>query len=273
MNAKSIKQNFLKDKNIVLELTKKKVKSQYRNSFLGIIWSVLNPLLNTLIMYIVFKDLFKYTDQYFVLYLLCGNILFQALRSSTTSALTSIVANRGLLLKIKIKEGLFPLASVFASITNFAFSLIALLIMILFLQIKYGVVIFGYQMLFILLFLPAFMLFVYGIGLALSALYVFFRDIQYIYSVFLTLWTYLTPIFYKINRFGEKSFALKIVKLNPMYYFVEYFRDCVYLIRISGSYGTPSLSVLLGAYAIGFVSLGIGLILFKMLRKHFMYYI
>ena len=245
MNIKLAKDSFIKNKNIVLELTKKSVKSQYRNSFLGIIWSVLNPLLNTLIMYVVFKDLLKNNDPFFILYLLCGNILFQTLRSATTGALSSVVANRGLLLKMKIKENVFPLASVFASITNFGFSLIALLIVMLFLQIKNSVIIFGYQLLFIVLMLIPFMLFCYGLGLVLSSLYVYFRDIQHIYGVFLTLWTYLTPIFYNVKIFSPNSFALKIIKLNPMYYFIDYFRDCFYYLQLSGSQSPPSFWVLL----------------------------
>jgi len=273
MNIKTFKNSFLKNKNIVLELTKRKIKSQYRNSFLGIIWSVLNPLLNTLIMYIVFKDLFKYDDQFFILYLLCGNILFQALRTATTSALTSIVSNRNLLLKIKIKEEVFPLSNTLSSIVNFAFSFIALLVVMLILQLKYSTNIFGYQLIFILLLIPAFLLFAYGIGLALSALFVFFRDIQHIYNVFLTLWMYLTPIFYNVNKFNSTSFALKIVKLNPMYYFVTYFRDCTYLLQTTGSQGPPSFLALLGLYTTGVISLIVGLAVFKLLKKHFMYYI
>ena len=116
---------LFKNRNIIYELTRKQVKTQYRDSALGFLWTILNPLLNMLVMWLVFKSVLGITDPYYPIYLLTGNILFAALRSSTNQALQSMVNNRGLLLRTKVDLYIFPLSNVLTSIVNFAFSLIA----------------------------------------------------------------------------------------------------------------------------------------------------
>lgn len=253
---------------VLSELVRKKVKTQYRNSVLGMIWTVLNPLLNMLVMWLVFSQFFGKGDPLYPVYLLTGNILFSCLRSATDGALTSVVQNRGLLTRVKVDSYLFPLTSTLSSLVNFAFSMIALLLIMLGMQIFGGHSIFSFRILTIFAMLPAFVLFEYGIGLFLSALYVFFRDIKYLYSVFLTLWTYLTPVFYKIDNLSAGSFAASVVKLNPMYYFLRFFRDAMYMGW--SEYPLQDIAVL---YLFGIVSLIIGAVVFKSLKKHFMTYI
>lgn len=269
----NLKNEFIKDRNIVYELSRKNVKTQYRNSVFGMLWSVLNPLLNMLVMWVVFSQFFGRGDQYYSIYLLTGNILFLALRSSTEISMTSLVNNRHLLLRIKIKPQLFPLSSVISSLVNFLFSFLSLLIIMLGILIFGGGNLFGYQLLFVIVMFPAFILFCYGIGLFLSALYVFFRDIKYFYHVFLTLWMYATPIFYKISSFSESSLAFKIIKLNPMYYFVKYFRESVYSIRALGLNWLPTWQTLVLLYVLGIISFIIGSLVFKGLKNNFMTHI
>lgn len=260
--------NLDNNKYVLSELIRKKVKTQYRNSALGIIWTILNPLLNMLIMWLVFAQFFGDNDPLYPLYLLTGNILFACLRTATDGALTSVVGNRGLLTRVKIDSYLFPLSTTLSSLVNFAFSMLALLVIMLGMQIFGGHSIFSFRILAVFAMIPAFVLFEYGIGLFLSALYVFFRDIKYLYSVFLTLWTYMTPIFYKVNRLEAGSLAEVAVKINPMYYFLRFFRDAMY----SGwsEYPVQDLVVL---YLLGLVSILIGALTFKALKKHFMTYI
>ncbi|MBP3581828.1 MAG: ABC transporter permease, partial [Clostridia bacterium] len=222
--------NLYKNRFVLYELVRKNVKTQYRNSFLGMLWTILNPLLNMLVMWLVFSQFFGRNDPLYPIYLLTGNILFSCLSSATNGALQSIVNNRGLLTRIKIDSYLFPLSSTLSSLVNLAFSTIALLLIMLGMQLFGGHSIFSFRILTVFLMVPAFVLFEYGIGLFLSALYVFARDIKYLYSVFITLWTYITPIFYKPETMIKAgSFASKIIKLNPMYYFVRFFRDAMYM--------------------------------------------
>ena len=260
--------SLAKNRYVLGELVRKKVKTQYRNSFFGMIWTILNPLLNMLVMWLVFSQFFGRGDALYPVYLLTGNILFTCLRSATDGALSSVVGNRGLLKRVKIDPYLFPLTSTLSSLVHFAFSMIALLVIMLGMQIFGGHSLFTFRIFAVLAMIPAFVLFELGIGLFLSALYVFFRDVKYLYHVFLTLWTYLTPIFYKVNNLGVDSISYKIVKLNPMFYFVRFFRDAMYM----GWSEYPMQDIVI-LYLLGFASLFIGAVVFKSLKKHFMTYI
>lgn len=259
--------NLIKNRYVLHELVRKKVKTQYRNSVFGMLWTVLNPLLNMLVMWAVFSQFFGRNDPLYPVYLLTGNILFSCLRSATDGSLQSVVGNRGLLTRVKIDSYLFPLSSTLSSLVNMAFSMIALLIIMLGMQIFGGYNLFNYKMFMVLLMIPAFVLFEYGIGLFLSALYVFFRDIKYLYSVFLTLWTYITPIFYKVTA-SMGTFANTLIKCNPMFYFLRFFRDSMYM-----GFSTPMWQDLLVLYGLGFASFAIGALVFKLLKKKFMTYI
>lgn len=262
-------------RNTVFELSRKQIKTQYRNSALGFVWSFLNPLLNMLVMWLVFSSFFGRGDPYYPLYLLVGNLLFSTLRNSTMQCLDSLVTNRGLLLKTRIKFFVFPLSNILASVVNFGLSFIALLPFMIWLSISQGINLFSYQLPFLLLMLPAYFLFEFGIGLILSSCYVFFRDLKHIYGIFLTLWTYLTPIFYKTADIASKSKVVyQIICLNPMFHFLNYFRDCVY----RGASGIDMNGNNIGAFIPYWKTLGIcylcalifmviGFIVFGLLKK------
>ena len=266
-----------KNANITRELVKKNVKIQYRNSVIGIFWTVLNPFLNMLVMYFVFGSILNYseTDKTYALYLLCGNIIFNMMRGATSQSLTSLVQNRGLLTKNKISYYVFPLSNNISALVNFLFSCIALLGVMLFVWIQ-GNTVFSWNILMAFLMLPALFLFNYGMSIILAILYVFFRDIQHFYTVFLTLWTYLTPIFYKVDRINETKLSgkliMSIIKLNPMYHFVEYFRDVIY--RCSAdSVALPGFGVLLKLYIIGGVFFAIGTLAYNLTKRKYIFYI
>ena len=97
------KRQLKKNLNIIRELVKRNVRVQYRNSAIGAVWTVLNPLLNMLVMYVVFGTILDYgSSETYALYLLCGNVIFGMMRSSTTQSLPCLVNNRGLLTKNRI---------------------------------------------------------------------------------------------------------------------------------------------------------------------------
>ena len=264
-----------KNANITRELVKKNIKIQYRNSVIGIFWTVLNPFPNMLVMFFVFGSILGYSksDPTYALYLLCGNIVFNMMRGATSQSLTSLVNNRGLLTKNKISYYVFPLSNNLSALVNFLFSCIALLGVMLFVWIK-GEAVFSWNILMAFLMLPALFIFNYGMSMILAALYVFFRDIQHFYTVFLTLWTYLTPIFYKIDRIGNTTLAEKfitaVINLNPMYHFVEYFRDVIY--RCAGS-PLPANGALFKLYLIGLVFFAIGVVVYNLTKRKYIFYI
>ncbi|MBO5357079.1 MAG: ABC transporter permease [Clostridia bacterium] len=264
-----------KNANITRELVKKNIKIQYRNSVIGIFWTVLNPFLNMLVMYFVFGTILNYseTDKTYALYLLCGNIIFNMMRGATSQSLTSLVHNRGLLTKNKISYYVFPLSNNLSALVNFLFSCIALLGVMLFVWIR-GESVFSWNILLAFLMLPALFLFNYGMSMILATLYVFFRDIQHFYTVFLTLWTYLTPIFYKIDKIdnGKLSgkFIAGVINLNPMYHYVEYFRDVIYRCSSTGQAVPGNLMRL---YLIGAAFFVIGVIVYNFTKRKYIFYI
>lgn len=267
------KKEFIKNKNIVFELVKRSVKLQYRNSAIGILWTILNPLLNMVVMYIVFGTILKYNqDDTYLLYLLCGNIIFNTMRAATTQSLPSLVYNRGLLTKNKIAYEVFPLSCNLSAIVNFLFSFIALIVVMLFVSIKHPV--FSNYIFMTLPMLPALLLFNLGVSLVLAALYVFFRDVMHFYNVFLTLWMYLTPIFYKLQRLGQTLPELVmglVMKLNPMAHFVEYFRDIVYRMKL-GTAAEATVSTSLGTlYVIGIAFAIFGMLIFSLTKRKFIF--
>ena len=267
------KKELIKNKNIVLQLVKRNIKVQYRNSAIGILWTVLNPLLNMLVMYFVFSTIFGYDDPTYSLYLLCGNIVFNTMRAATTQSLTSLVGNRGLLTKNKIAYAVFPLSCNLSAIVNFAFSFIALVGVMVVVALAYNVRVFSVNMFMTLVMIPALFLFCFGISLFLSALYVFFRDIMHFYNVFLTLWMYLTPIFYKTDNLGtgfKDMFILSVIKLNPMYHYIEYFRAIIYGCA-SGTMSFPSGMETLTLYLIGIITTVVGLLFFDFTKHRFIF--
>lgn len=272
-----------KNVNITRELVKKNVKIQYRNSVIGIFWTVLNPFLNMLVMFFVFGSILGYSesDKTYALYLLCGNIVFNMMRGATSQSLTSLVQNRGLLTKNKISYYVFPLSNNLSALVNFLFSCIALLGVMVFVHFySFGQLqgsVFSVNILLAFLMLPALLLFNYGISMVLAAMYVFFRDIQHFYSVFLTLWTYLTPIFYKTEKL--EPWMVFVLKLNPMYHFVQYFRDVIYYVSSTGtSLSTggayPSFGgELLKLYLIGLAFFTIGVLVYNLTKRKYIFYI
>lgn len=252
---------------ILGSMVKKNIKNQYRRSVLGIIWTVLNPLLNMLVMWFVFERIFGRTSStlFYPVYILSGTITFNFMRTATSSSLTCMVANYGLLTKTRVPYSVFPLSQNLSATVNLAFSIVALIILML-CCIPKGVEFHWTMFMMVVPWLPALMLFSLGMSFALCSIYVRFRDIQHIYSVFLTLWMYATPIFYSLDSLNLGSTASTIMKLNPMYYYVEYLRDLLMGI-------VPDAKMHLICYGAGLLSFIVGFIIFRLSRKKFILYI
>lgn len=241
-------------------LVKQSIRNQYYNSVLGILWTVLNPLLNMLVMAFVFSRLFgrEGIGLDYPVYVLSGNIVFSLMRTGTVSSLPCLVNQRGLLTKTKVPIWTFPTAQVFSSVTTFGFSYIALILVML-IRLPAGVQ-FYWTMFMALIMLPALILFTLGLSYILSALYVYFRDIKHLYSVAVTLWTYLTPLFYSLETLKMPESAMAVMKFNPMYHFVDYFR-----MTLMGQ--VPSWRTHLIIYGVGIGFFVIGLLFFNWRKK------
>lgn len=232
--------NDFKQKGYLLTLlVKRNIKNQYYRSFFGVLWTVLNPLLNMLVTATIFGILLrdKPEDMPYAIYILSGTIIFNLMRSATASSTSILVDYSSMLQKTKVSLDVFPTANTFSALATFLFSFIALLLVSIFYAIvpdkSFGAKFFiSWQTVFVLLELPALVLFSLGISYFLTTLFVFFRDIKHLYESFiLTLWGYLTPVFFVPKTFlaGVSTHSLRyfVIYCNPMYYFVTYFRDLI----------------------------------------------
>lgn len=256
----SAKEQFKRDWFILRSLVSKDFKLKYRRSVLGILWSVLNPLLMMVVLTVVFSTIFRFNIENFPLYLILGQTLFTFMSEATSSAMSSIIESAPLIKKIRINKMIFPVEKVVFALVNFVISLIAVVAVMVFFRIVPTVNILLLPVL--LLYLFAFSL---GIGLLLAALSVFFRDVMHLWSVFISAWTYATPLFYPVEILPE--WAVPIMNANPMYYYVDYFRD----IALYGV--TPSFEQNLICFACGAIALIIGVLVFRSQQKKFILYV
>ena len=221
------KTELQKDIFILKQLVGKDFKIKYRRSFLGVAWSVLNPLLMMVVMAIVFTTIFaqgrngSVTPEMYPLYLIVGNVTFAVMSDSTSQALSSIVYASSLLKKVKVHRFVFPVQKVLFSLVNFAFSLIAVAIVMLWFH-----VVPTWHLLLLPVCLVLLMFFCMGLGLLLSAATVFFRDVMHLWSVVITAWTYFTPIFWTTDYILKMPHILCVLMYaNPMYNYLQFMRD------------------------------------------------
>ncbi|MCD7727771.1 MAG: ABC transporter permease [Ruminococcus sp.] len=237
-----------KFKDLLAQLVQRDLKLKYRRSFLGYLWSILNPLLIMIIMSVVFSFLFQRGIEYFPIYLLTGRTMFEFVNHSCGKALGSITDNTTLLKKTYVSKFMFPMAKITSSMVDFVFSLGALVLVMAFFSIKDGVCLFSFMNLgFVIVVIEAY-IFSMGLGFLLAQLHVFFRDIRYIYNAFTTMWLYCSAIFYDVGMFYERGakqlaegsmpyanyLAWVIENLNPLYIYIKQFRYFLWTPTLGG---------------------------------------
>lgn len=223
------------------------VKLKYRRSFLGYLWSVLNPLLVMLVMTAVFSRLFRFDIPNYPVYLLAGQMIFSFHQEASNFAISSITGGGALIKKVYLPKYIFTLSKVISSLVNLLFSFAALLLVMVITRTPFT----WHVLLFPIVILQVF-LFEVGLGMFLAQAAVFFRDIQYIWGVILTLWTYLTPLFYPESTLEHAGFLSLIKYCNPMFSYVRQFRDCM----LYGQFSEPIMITLGWLWALFFLVLG-----------------
>ena len=245
---------------LLSQLVSRDFKTRYKRSVLGVLWSMLNPLLTMCVQYIVFSNLFRWDVDNYAVYLLIGTVTFNFFSEATQAALSSITGSASLITKVYIPTYVFPVAKVLSSCINLCFSTLALYL-IIFLQ---GMSLNWYHLLIPVLYV-ALILFSCGIGLILSAMMVYFRDTQFLYGVIIVLWMYLTPLFYPVDIIPDN--LMGIYSLNPMYQYVTFFRTLV----LDGT--LPTLAQFAWCFGYAALFMLIGFALFKKLKRNFILYI
>lgn len=246
---------------LIKQLVTKDIKLKYRRSFLGYVWSVLNPLMVMVVMYLVFSKMFRFNIDNYSAYLIIGQTLFTFMTEATNQAIFSITGNGPLLKKVYVPKYVFTLSKVTSSLVNLVFSLGAMIIVFVITKVQ-----FSWAMLFFPVILMEVYIFSLGLGLFLAEAVVFFRDIQYIYNVLTTAWMYLTPIFYPMEQLPES--VQKAIKIfNPMYQYITQFRT------ISLHQTLPAAGDVVYGFAIAFVFLIVGSWAFIRKQDDFILYI
>ena len=248
---------------LLRQLVSRDFKVKYKRSVLGVLWSLLYPVLTMAVMALVFTNVFKFTTPgvNYLAYLMSGLVIFNYFSEASNLAMSSVVANFSLINKVYMPKYIFPLSKcVFVGI-NFLLSQIPLYVILL----ATGTGINIYHLLLPYAYLCLF-LFTLGFGLVLATVSVFLRDMFYIYGVLISLWTYLTPIMYDFAII-DNPYLLLLFKCNPMYWFIYFTR------RIMLYHTVPEINSWIYCMVFGLGTLLVGIFTFKKNQDKFIYYV
>ncbi|MDR2966333.1 MAG: ABC transporter permease [Methanobacteriaceae archaeon] len=252
--------NFTKYRFLLVELVKRDISVKYRGSTLGILWSFLNPLLQTIVMVLVFGYLFGRDTPNFPVYVLTGRLGFSFFSAATKGAMSSIKKGSSIMKKIYIPKYVYPLSSILSETITLLLTMIVLVLVMFFTKCPFSI----YN---ISAILPLFFLFIFtiGCGLILASINVFFKDMTYLYGVFTQLLMYGCAIFYPISKLPEQY--LIIFYANPVFCAISGFRDSIL-------YGVfPNINVMLYLVIVAILTLVIGVIVFYKTQDNFILHI
>ncbi|MDO4183412.1 MAG: ABC transporter permease [Coriobacteriia bacterium] len=255
---------------LLYNLVSKEFKLKYRRSVLGVVWSMLNPLLMMIVMALVFSNIFRFSfDMYpFAIYLILGQTFFAIFQEGTVGAMRSIIDAAPLIQKVYVEKIIFPTEKILFAVVNFCFSMVAVVLVFFF----FGIVP-SWRILFAIPLLILLLIFTLGVGYLVSALTVFFRDIEHLWTVLMSVWYYMTPIFWPYDALAGNGleWVYNVVGANPMYHFVACFRHLATGIALPSDASLTFEFIFCGISAV--VALAVGLFAFKKLEKKFILYI
>lgn len=236
--------NFKKYRYLLFELTKKNIKLKYRRSYLGILWTLLEPILTTFVLTIIFVNFRGVQKDFtFPVYILSGRLLYSFFSQSTKQAMKSIRSNSGMIKKVYVPKYIYPLSNVLSNYIIFMISMLVLFGAMIIFNVYPTKHIFN-------AIIPLFLLLVLslGIGLILSTLAVFFRDMEYLWDVILMLIMYTSAIFYYAESIVESQW---IFKFNPIFHIIVNFRNSIFGLPLDTKALIISISYSLASLLIG----------------------
>ena len=242
------------------ELVKRDFTKKYKRTMLGMAWSILSPLMTLLIMWIVFSNFFGGNMKHYVVYLFAGQLVFGYFTDSTNLSMNALVNNAGIFTKVNVPKYLFLLSQNVSSLINFGLTLL-----LFFGFAALDGVTFTWKFLCLLYPIACLVTFNIGMGMILSALYVFFRDMHYLWGVITQLLMWMSAIFYTIEGFSYKVQMMFLA--NPIYLYIRYFRKIV----LDGVIPSPGFHLLAAAYALA--ALAIGTFVYRKYNHEFLYYV
>lgn len=249
-----------RDKFLFEELTARDFKQKYKRTILGMGWSLLYPLMTLFIQRLVFSRFFGNSTPHYTIYLFAGNVVWSYFREATVGGMNALVTNAHIFSKVNVPKYIFVFTKNVSAFINFCLTLVIFFIFVAIDGIPFSVSFFS-------LLIPIVCLIVFniGLGMILSALYMFFRDMAYLYDVFLTLLMYLSAIFYNVANFSEK--VQRIFLMNPVFCYIKFFRVAV----IEGI--VPSIQFI--GLCIGYALIAVlaGSYIYKKYNHEFLYYV
>lgn len=251
---------FTKYRFLLSQLVGKEFKLKYRRSYLGIAWSLINPLMLMLVVSAVFSYIFRFNIENFPAYLILGQTVFNFFSEATQLSLLSISTSGQLIKKVYMPKYIFPLSRVMSSVVNFLLTLIPAFIILIYYGIYPSI-----YLIYLPLFILYFVIFTFGVGLILATMNVFMRDIQHLYGVLLAALGYATPIFYPVDSLSEKM--RMVMNFNPLYHYMKYFRNILFY-RVC-----PTVEDNLICLLLALVALVIGIMVFLKKQNKFILYI
>ena len=237
---------LVKYRDLLYQFVTTSIKTRYKRSALGVVWTLLNPLLTMVILTLVFSQVFRITLENYPVYVLSGLVVWNFFSATTGQAMVGMAMGGSLLQRIYVPKSVFAVSAIGVGLVNLGISIIPLFLIAIILRTPITPAILVMPLAVLLL-----ILFSMGIGLILETAAVYFADLLPFYEVLLMLWMYCTPIIYPLDILPLPLQGL--FKLNPMYYFVTLFRTPLYAGQI------PPFSEWLtaGALAVGAFILGI----------------
>lgn len=260
MILKKIKEKISCNRFLFEELVKRDFTKKYKRTVLGMLWSVIGPLMTLGVMALVFTKFFGRNIQHYIIYLFCGNLIFSYFKESTFTGMTSLYDNAAIFSKVNVPKYMFLLSKNTAALINFGIN-----IAIMFIFVAADGVPFSWKFIFLLYPVVCLIAFNLGTGLILSAMYLMFKDTKYLYDIFTLLLMYVSAIFYDVSVYAEEM--QKLFYLNPVYVYISYFREII----LDNTIPSPSLHLMAAGYAAA--ALIIGMLIYKKNNYKFLYYI
>lgn len=206
-------------RDLIIRLAWSDFKLRYKSSALGFFWSLLDPLLMLLVLYVVFTNLMRIQVEHYQLFLLLGIILWNFLDRGTSMSTWSIIGKPGLVQKVYFPRDILVISTCITALMMTALEFVVFVIFMAVFRVMPGMTIVYFPILFMFEFLI-----ILGLSMALSALNVYFRDVQFIWRLIVQVGFFATPILYPLTIFPEK--IRWIVMLNPMAQIITMMRDC-----------------------------------------------
>ena len=226
-------------RHLTRQLISRNIKTRYKRSVLGVAWTMLSPLLMMTVLTIVFSNLFKSGLEHYTVFLITGFTLWAFFAQTSAGIMTELTWGGSLISKIYVPPSVFAISAIGSGFVNFLLALIPLMLIVVVMQLP---------LTWSLLFLPVPILFTsmftLGVGLVLSRLAIYFRDVVEMYQILIMVWFYASPIIYPIEAVGEDKQILLLI--NPMYYLIEIFRAPIY----QGRLPDPELVLVSGAVSV-----------------------